>query len=340
MSLSGMPYSSAPHAPQRGEKGDIGAAGRDGRQGLQGAKGEDGKSGLCTKIIFSLNNVSPEHLPKNGIFEPHFDEKDSPTQQIRVAVGESIIHKPTETIWTFQPRSGFLGWLNTGKLATNITNIPGPIGHEGAKGEKGEKGLSGSNGHDGFNGAKGGNGPKGEIGQRGSRGFAGQTGEKGEKGEKGLDGRDGIDGTDGLNGKRGLTGKKGEIGLKGDRGLQGLTGSKGQRGDDANALRIGLIPRAALNYDGVFDVVNNQHNVGVIKKLNTGTYRVRFERKLASDTFVVMSQAVVKEVGKNKAKQIVVTEKTRSYCIVEVTDPLTGEYVDATIDVVIYNFVG
>ena len=340
MSQHGMPFLSAPQAPVRGAKGDAGRPGFDGSKGTQGYKGEPGESGLCTKIVFAINNVDPINFPKNGVLEPHFDDEYRPAQQIRVAVGESVVHKPSETIWTYQPRSGFLGWINTGKLATNITNIPGPVGQEGEKGDRGEKGLAGADGVNGLNGLRGHEGRKGEIGLKGDRGFPGKTGSTGVKGEKGLDGTDGADGLDGTDGVQGIKGPKGEEGLKGETGNPGFTGSKGERGDDADALRFGLIPRAALSYNGALDTISNKHNVGAIKRLNTGLYRVRFERKLASDTFVVMSQAVVKEVGKNKAKQIVVTEKARSYCIVEVTDPLTGEYVDATIDVVIYNFVG
>lgn len=325
----------------KGEKGAFGLAGRHGDKGQQGTKGEPGKDGLATKVIFALDSVLPEYLPRSGIFPPNFDGEGKPEQQIRANVGESIVYTPDGTIWCFQPRSGFLGWINIGTIATEITNISGDKGEQGADGLKGEKGESGTKGEPGIEGQAGIDGIDGQDGTKGEVGAEGQKGSKGDAGSNGVKGAHGYDGKDGAKGSRGRKGEKGNEGSVGPRGEQGHTGNKGEKGSDATVLGLGLIPKAAIHFNGIQESLYNSFNIGALKRLDDGRYRLRFERKLDRDDYIVTSQAYVKDNDKANVRHCVVTTRTKSYCIVEVTNPATAQHEDATnIDVLIYCFTG
>lgn len=325
---------------QKGEPGDHGKSGERGLKGLQGIKGDRGDIGQTTIIKFAFNNVDPLGLPKSGVIPAGFDGEGVPEASIRVDVGDCVVHVPTGDLWCYLPRNTYLGWIKIGKVADSVVGIPGDKGEqgdEGPRGFQGEPGLRGDRGLQGIEGPAGADGLKGETGETGQKG---QKGVKGERGSDGAKGEGGLNGFDGLDGEKGIKGDPGLDGTEGSKGERGLQGEKGEKGAQPDIMQLGLMPFAAVNFDGRTLTVKNSYNFGSIKPLSTGRYRLRFANKLLHDNFVVMAHAAVKDGGESHARLITVTERNQSSCVVDV-ESLNGEKCDAdSIDILVYQFSG
>lgn len=326
---------------QKGEPGNPGLAGVVGIKGLQGNKGERGDIGKTTIIKFALNVVDPKGLPADGVIPAGFEGDGVPQQSIRVDVGDCVVHVSTRDLWCYLPKCNYLGWLCIGKLAEDVIGVPGvkgesgdagSVGLRGDIGAQGERGTQGTKGEAGVDGTKG---ETGEVGQKGAQGYKGELGDKGAKGEEGLNGFDGLDGDKGGKGEAGVDGVDG---LKGNQGAQG---DRGPVGPSPDVMQLGLLPVAGINFDGASLSVNNSYNIGAIKPLSTGRYRLRFSKKLDHDFFTVMAHAAIKSGGESHARLVTVVERSNAFCVIDVTHPQTGERCDAnSIDMLVYQFSG
>ena len=326
---------------QKGEPGAPGLAGVVGIKGLQGDKGERGDIGKTTVIKFALNVVDPKGLPADGVIPAGFEGNGCPEHNIRVDVGDCVVHVSTRDLWCYLPKSNYLGWLCIGKLAEDVIGVPGVkgetgdlggIGPRGDVGPQGERGTQGTKGTAGVDGTKG---DKGDLGQKGSPGY------KGERGDEGIKGEEGLNGFDGLDGDKGPKGEAGVDGIDGLKGIRGAQGARGPVGPSPDVMQLGLLPVAAICFDGASLLVNNSYNIGAIKPLSLGRYRLRFSKKLEHDSFVVMAHAAVKSGGESHARLVTVVERSSTFCVIDITNPQTGEKCDAnSIDALVYQFPG
>ena len=278
-------------------KGDKGAPGQDGvsgQKGLAGQKGAPGSDGSVTQIVFAFDTTGTNELPKTGTFPADWDGVGKPTTTIAVESGESVLHTPSGNLWMFLPGTNTANWVNTGTTTTGPKGEVGAKGGSGDKGSIGQKGLAGTNGADAAKGQKGeqaDKGQKGQAGDKGAKGEMGQTGNKGQKGSKGAVGGLGAKGEKGVSGNNGLDGNKGSQGVQGTAGTSGAKGDKGAdavSGSKAAALvkfnSIGSAVEATITPDSSL-------NVSEVKKMAAGTFRVRFQNKLAGGNTIVFAQA-------------------------------------------------
>ena len=307
----------------KGEKGTPGLNGPAGQKGALGAKGAPGDDGSVTQIVFAFGTNTSDNLPKSGTFPADWDSAGVPTTTIATKAGESALDTRSNTLWMFVPGTNTANWINAGTKATGPKGAVGIKGDGGDKGITGEKGAAGVNGADAAKGQKGDAADKGEVGTTGEKGAKGAMGQTGQKGQKGSLGATGGTGTKGEKGVGGTTGYDGNKGAKGDGGTAGTSGAKGQKGVDAETSAI---PTSIVAFNGVGAAVNDtisptvNLNIDEVRKIQVGTYRLRFQSKLPSVNSVVFANAS----NPNRAD---CTIRTRWTATIEVRDS-SGNLID------------
>jgi len=278
----------------KGDKGAPGGDGINGQKGNLGAKGAPGNDGSVTQVVFAFGTNTSDNLPKSGTFPADWDSAGVPTTTIATKAGESVIDTRTNTLWMFVPGTNTANWINAGTKATGPKGAVGLKGDVGDKGSIGNKGEAGVNGADAAKGQKGDTADKGEVGTAGEKGAKGAMGQTGQKGQKGSEGATGGAGTKGEKGVYGLTGNDGNKGTKGDGGTAGTSGAKGQKGVDAETSAI---PTSIVAFNGTGLVIDGvasptvNLNIDEVRKIEVGTYRLRFQSKLPSVNSVVFANA-------------------------------------------------
>ena len=315
----------------KGEKGNPGGDGLNGQKGLIGQKGAPGDDGSVTQVVFAFGTNTSNNLPKSGTFPADWDAAGIPTTTIAVKAGESALDTRSNTLWMFVPGTNTANWINAGTQATGPKGEVGIKGGSGDKGNVGEKGAAGTNGADATKGQKGDTADKGDTGITGEKGAKGAMGQTGQKGQKGSTGLTGGSGTKGDKGYGGIAGTDGNKGTKGDVGTAGTSGAKGQKGIDAVTSAV---PTSIVAFNGVGAAVNDtisptvNLNIDEVRKIQVGTYRLRFQSKLPSVNSVVFANAS----NPNRAD---CTVRTRWTATIEVRDSggnlIDDDYVTAMV---------
>jgi hypothetical protein len=307
-----------------------------GQKGVTGDKGRPGQDGRVTQIIYAFSDRSPSELSGKFIAKD-WEKEGSPVQMIEMKQGQSVVYTVDGSIWTYLPGCNVKGWIQTGQINTSIYTLPGD---KGAPGDKGQAAPKGEKGPEGPQGLTGGKGEKGEPGVNGLDGARGAIGHKGEKGTRGLQGNKGEVGAMGLKGEPGLAGRDGSDGDKGEPGAVGLKGETGAAGLDGVVPKAEALPVMLGSYDGRIGTLRSHYNVDAVTRVDTGHYRFRLaDKNLNSANTIAFANPVLtlESFSGGASPTILVGRMTDRVVGVYVRDPLTGEAVDAWVNVALFN---
>lgn len=316
---------------------DVPVLAEKGQKGVTGDKGRPGQDGRVTQLIYAFSERPPGDL-MGGFIPKDWEKEGSPVQRIDFKQGQSVVYTVDGSIWTYLPGSNQKGWQKTGEINTAIYTVPGDKGDPGDKGAVAPKGEKGPEGIQGVHGAKGEPGVNGAKGDRGERGFPGIKGEKGVRGPLGLGGNTGEKGQ---KGESGLAGVNGVDGQKGERGLDGLKGVAGERGLDGVVPTAEAMPVMLASFDGRIGTLRSQFNVETVTKVDIGHYRFRLADKNLSSAYSISFANPVLTIDDftttNPTPSILVGRMTDRVVTVYVRNPVTGEAVDAWVNVALFN---
>jgi hypothetical protein len=315
---------------------DVPVLAEKGQKGMTGEKGRSGQDGRVTQIIYAFADRPPTDL-KGAIIAKDWEKEGSPVQMIQMKQGQSVVYTVDGSIWTYLPGCNSKGWIQTGLINTAIYTEPGVKGDTGDKGAAAPKGEKGPEGPQGLTGGKGEPGVNGDKGDRGERGFPGTKGDPGDRGPEGLSGSDGDKGDKGEPGESGVNGLDGR---KGEPGLAGLKGEAGAAGRDGVVPKAEALPVMLGSYDGRIGTLRSHFNVESVTRVDTGHYRFRLEDKnLNSSETIAFANVVLtlSDFAEGPTPAVLVGRMTDRVVSVYVRNPLTGDAVDAWVNVALFN---
>lgn len=315
---------------------ENGYPGEKGQKGVGGEKGRSGQDGRVTQIIYAFSDRPPSELV-GGIIGKDWEKEGSPVQLIQMKQGQSVVYTVDGSIWTYLPGCNSKGWIQTGLINTSIYTLPGDKGEQGDKGAAAPKGEKGPAGPQGAIGVKGDPGKDGTVGDKGDLGYQGQ---KGQKGERGFFGPRGDEGQKGEKGEAGQNGTNGIDGIKGERGVGGLKGDIGPAGLDGVVPKAEALPMMLASFDGRIGTLKSHFNVDNVTRVDTGHYRFRLtDKNLNSADTIAFANPVltINDFFDGPTPAILVGRMTDRVVNVYVRNPLTGEAVDAWVNVALFN---